>query len=136
MVALVETFTRKKLGKVREQIVDDPLSGMVLEFRVISGSQVPYRLRIYTPSAHVDGHVVREISFDRSGRRDEAGVHAERISRLGEVLRRTRSELTFRQGSLLGPLAHRLLKRLLSPARRSELRRTRSDPHRSKEDRL
>ena len=89
----------------------------MLEFRVMPGSPVPYRLRIYSPAADI----LREIAFDRDGWREGDDLQERRASRLGGLLRRTRTSIVSRQGPLLRPLAHRLLARLISPRKRRRI---------------
>lgn len=55
---------------IREQIIEDPVTGLTLQFAHVPGSSAPHRLRIY--GALPDG--VREICFDEDGREGAAGV--------------------------------------------------------------
>jgi len=56
-----------KKWTVKEQIIEDPVSGLTLQFEVIPESTARYRLRIF---GHIP-HGNREIIFDIEG--EEAG---------------------------------------------------------------
>jgi len=51
--------------KVLEQIVEDPVTGLTLQFSVVPGAKTPFRLRIF--GALLTGS--REIRFDANGKK-------------------------------------------------------------------
>jgi hypothetical protein len=53
---------------VREQIIEDPVSGLTFQFVSVPNSDAPVRLRIFGDLPHGN----REILFDKNG--DEAGA--------------------------------------------------------------
>ena len=53
---------------IREQIIEDPVSGLAFQFVSMPGSDAPVRLRIFGNLAYGN----REILFDKNG--DEAGA--------------------------------------------------------------
>ncbi len=55
---------------IREQIIDDPVSGLSLQFVHKPGSDAPFRLYIYGDLPHGN----REILFDRNGAEAGAGT--------------------------------------------------------------
>lgn len=55
---------------IREQIIDDPASGLSLQFVHEPGSDAPFRLYIYGDLPHGN----REILFDRNGAEVGAGT--------------------------------------------------------------
>ena len=58
------------LCTIREQIIDDPVSGLSLQFVHKPGSDAPFRLFIYGNLPHGN----REILFDQSGAEAGAGT--------------------------------------------------------------
>ena len=53
---------------IREQIIEDPVSGLTFQFVSMPGNDAPTRLRIFGNLPHGN----REILFDKNG--DEAGA--------------------------------------------------------------
>lgn len=53
---------------VKEQIIEDPVTGLSFQFSVVDGSDAPFRLRIF--GCHPAGN--REILFNAAG--EEAGA--------------------------------------------------------------
>lgn len=60
-----------------EQIIEDPVTGLTLQLRVIPGAISPFRLRIF--GGALDG--AREILFDRDGKKSGAESAAARLCR-------------------------------------------------------
>jgi hypothetical protein len=56
-----------RLCEIREQIIDDPVSGLTFQFAYVTDSTAPVRLRIYGDLPFGN----REIVFDKNG--NEAG---------------------------------------------------------------
>ncbi len=54
--------------RIKEQIIEDPVSGLTLQFVSMPGSDAPVRLRIYGDLPHGN----REILFNAAG--EEAGA--------------------------------------------------------------
>jgi len=54
---------------IKEQIIEDPVSGLSFQFSVVEGSDNPFRLRIF--GALPNGN--REFVFDATGTRTGAG---------------------------------------------------------------
>ena len=54
---------------IKEQIIEDPVSGLSFQFSVIEGSDSPFRLRVFggLPNGN------REFVFDKKGIRTGAG---------------------------------------------------------------
>lgn len=57
-----------EMFSVKEQIIEDPISGLTFQFVYIEGSDAPFRLKIYGDLPNGN----REILFDKNG--DEAGA--------------------------------------------------------------
>ena len=59
-----------ELLAIREQIVDDPVSGLTFQFLLVQGSSAPFRIRVFgaLPSGN------REILFDSKGAQAGAGT--------------------------------------------------------------
>lgn len=55
---------------IREQIIDDPVSGLSFQFELKPGSDAPIRLRIFGALPHGN----REILFDANGAEAGAGT--------------------------------------------------------------
>ncbi len=55
---------------IKEQIVEDPVSGLSFQFSVVDGSDGPFRLRVFGPLPNGN----REFIFDSSGERTGAGT--------------------------------------------------------------
>jgi hypothetical protein len=55
---------------IREQIIEDPVSGLTLQFIHKPGTDAPYRLYIFGNIPHGN----REILFDRNGAEAGAGT--------------------------------------------------------------
>jgi len=55
---------------IKEQIVEDPVSGLSFQFSVVDGSDGPFRLRVFGPLPNGN----REFIFDSSGVRTGAGT--------------------------------------------------------------
>lgn len=55
---------------VREQIVEDPVSGLIFQFELVPGTSAPFRLRVFgqLPLGN------REIIFDHDGQEAGAGI--------------------------------------------------------------
>ncbi|MBC8338077.1 MAG: hypothetical protein ISR51_01700 [Rhodospirillales bacterium] len=54
---------------IKEQIIEDPVSGLSLQFSVVEGSDSPFRLRVFGALPHGN----REFVFDTAGIRTGAG---------------------------------------------------------------
>ena len=59
-----------KVWTIQEQIVEDPASGLTLQFEVKEGSDAPFRLRILGDLPFGN----REILFDRAGNETGSGT--------------------------------------------------------------
>jgi hypothetical protein len=55
---------------IREQIIEDPVSGITFQFIHMPGSDAPYRLKIFGNIPHGN----REILFDDEGKEAGAGI--------------------------------------------------------------
>lgn len=55
---------------IKEQIIEDPVTGLVLQFEMKPGSDAPYRLRIFGDLPYGN----REILFDKNGKEAGAGT--------------------------------------------------------------
>jgi hypothetical protein len=69
----------------REQIVEDPVSGLTFQFVLVPESEAPVRLRVFGNLPYGN----REFTFDGDGNRTGAGTALDTPSRsswLGEVL--------------------------------------------------
>ncbi len=55
---------------IKEQIVEDPVSGLSFQFSVVYGSDSPFRLRVFGPLPNGN----REFVFDSTGERTGAGT--------------------------------------------------------------
>jgi len=58
------------LCAIREQIIEDPMSGLTLQFAFMKGSDAPIRLRIFGNLPYGN----REILFDENGVEAGAGT--------------------------------------------------------------
>ncbi len=56
---------------IREQIIEDPVTGLTIQFAYMPGSDAPFRLRLFGKSLP---HGNREILFDPTGAEAGAGV--------------------------------------------------------------
>ena len=67
-------MTMKPNGRkwiVREQIVEDPVSGLTIQFETVANDdESPFRLRIFGDLPHGN----RELLFGREGKRTGAGL--------------------------------------------------------------
>jgi len=52
-----------RICEIREQVIEDPVSGLTLQFVFVPESPAPARLRIHDNQSHGN----REIIFDRTG---------------------------------------------------------------------
>ena len=55
---------------IREQIIEDPVSGLTLQFAFVPESDAPVRLRLFGPLRHGN----REFLFDKEGNEAGAGT--------------------------------------------------------------
>lgn len=55
---------------IREQVVEDPASGLTFQFEVVPGTSAPLRLRVFGNLPFGN----REILFDRDGKLGGAGT--------------------------------------------------------------
>ena len=55
---------------IREQIIEDPVSGLTFQFSIIKGTSAPFRLKVFgnIPNSN------REIVFDQEGEMTGAGT--------------------------------------------------------------
>ncbi len=58
------------LLSIREQIVDDPVSGLTFQFHHVPGSSAPFRIRVFGALPYGN----REILFDSEGAQAGAGT--------------------------------------------------------------
>jgi hypothetical protein len=58
------------LLQVREQIIEDPITGLTLQFGVLPGARTPFRLRIFGATAKG----AREFFFDSDGKESSRGT--------------------------------------------------------------
>ncbi len=58
------------LCAIREQIIDDPVSGLAFQFLLVPGSDAPVRLRVFGNLPHGN----REFLFDHRGNEAGAGT--------------------------------------------------------------
>ncbi len=59
-----------QLCGIREQIIEDPVSGLTFQFLLVPGSDAPVRLRVFGALPHGN----REFLFDRNGQEAGAGT--------------------------------------------------------------
>lgn len=55
---------------IREQIIEDAVSGLTFQFALVPGTSVPFRLRIFGDLPHGN----RELAFDANGEQTAAGT--------------------------------------------------------------
>lgn len=63
--------------KIKEQIIEDPVSGLTLQFETDHENSAPYRLRIFGDLPFGN----REILFDVNGAEAAAGTHPNGVCR-------------------------------------------------------
>ncbi|MCZ6607709.1 MAG: hypothetical protein O7A64_08590 [Alphaproteobacteria bacterium] len=59
-----------QLCGIREQIIEDPVSGLTFQFLLVPDSDAPVRLRVFGALPHGN----REFLFDRNGQEAGAGT--------------------------------------------------------------
>ena len=55
---------------IREQIIEDPVTGLTFQFATAPGTSAPFRLKIFGDVPHGN----REIAFDQDGQQVAAGT--------------------------------------------------------------
>ena len=59
-----------RLCEIREQIIEDPVSGLTFQFLLVPDSDAPVRLRVFGALPHGN----REFLFDHNGQEAGAGT--------------------------------------------------------------